>query len=207
MQYQIAILSSDTVFARMLELEFRALFPQVLAVQTLGKEDRAQVLLLDLDSASAPEPNPCVYTVGFSRLPAMLSESARLCTLILRRPFSVKRLREEVLSLINGTAVAAGERSYPLREERSVHLRDAERELLCDGEKVPLSPTEFAVLRCLLEHRGSPVSRETLAAVAGGDPRGSNKVDVYVCLLRRKTDSLPHGRLIFTARGEGYRIP
>ena len=90
-------------------------------------------------------------------------------------------------------------------ERRQIKLDQEASKLICDGREILLTPKEFAVFGCLLEHRGSPVSRERLAAAIAADGEG-NETDVYVCYLRRKTDGLPNGRLIHTVRGKGYQI-
>jgi DNA-binding response OmpR family regulator len=76
-----------------------------------------------------------------------------------------------------------------------------------DGIRVDLSPREFALLECLLRHRGQVLSRDQLLdhawpydteVVAG-------IVDTYVYFLRRKLGAAGGGR-IETVRGVGYRV-
>lgn len=205
MDYQVVILSEDVQFARMLELELALYRLTVLAAASLCEQDRTDVLLLDLDSATPPPPDRYRKMIGFSRRPASSSEAARSCSMILRRPFRMSLLRREVLG-------QTGEESFS-HVPTVLHTRPATREirldqgegiLICDKRKIPVSPTECAVLACLMEHRGSAVSREMISERIG--QASSNKTDVYICYLRRKTDGLPNGRLIKTVRGKGYMI-
>jgi DNA-binding response OmpR family regulator len=69
---------------------------------------------------------------------------------------------------------------------------------------VELTPREFAVAETLLRHPGQVLSREQILSAVWGyfhDP-GSNLVDVYVGVLRKKL----RDDLIETVRGLGYRL-
>ena len=178
-----------------------------LATSELQNGDRADVVILDLDSASAPPSDQYKRMIGFSSRPAMTSPDARCCSMILRRPFQMSLLRREALVQLDRKWTGAAE--IPFRrvspERRQIKLDQNGSKLICDGREILLTPKEFAVLGCLLEHRGAPVSRGNLAeAIATGGE--GNETDVYVCYLRRKTDGLPNGRLIQTVRGKGYQI-
>lgn len=72
------------------------------------------------------------------------------------------------------------------------------------GERIPLTATEFAILKPLARHRGQVVPREVLEAAIRqeGSTHVSNVVDVIILRLRRKL-----GRdLITTRRGQGFLI-
>ena len=72
------------------------------------------------------------------------------------------------------------------------------------GERIPLTATEFAILKPLARHRGEVVPREVLEAAIRqeGSAHVSNVVDVIILRLRRKL-----GRdLITTRRGQGFII-
>ena len=97
MDYEIVVLSADALFARMLELEFLGLQISTLATSELQNGDRADVVILDLDSASAPSSDQFRRMIGFSSHPAMTSPDARCCSMILRRPFQMSLLRREAL--------------------------------------------------------------------------------------------------------------
>jgi hypothetical protein len=202
MNYQVVILSEDAVFARMLELEFEACHLKILATSALEAGDFAEILILDLDSVESPPSEQYRTLIGFSRRPATAAEDARSCSMILRRPFRVSLLRREVLAQ-TGMGVPTSEMGYE-PHERSLKLDSKTRTLHCDRQKIAMSPQEFRILQCLLEHRGRAVSRAKLSELIG--TAAGNKTDVYICYLRRKTDKLPGGRLIRTVRGEGYMI-
>ena len=194
------------MFARMLELELSNLRLHVLATVRLRPEDYAEVVLLDLDSASAPSVEQYRKMIGFSRHPAISSPDARSCSMILRRPFRMSLFRQEVLAQLERDSLREVFLSRErIPEKRRIVLDHGRQCLTCDGQEIALTPKETAVIACLLQHRGEAVSRSELAEKVGVTERG-NEADVYVCYLRRKTDGLPNGRLIQTVRGKGYRI-
>jgi two-component system, OmpR family, alkaline phosphatase synthesis response regulator PhoP len=76
-----------------------------------------------------------------------------------------------------------------------------------DGRPVAMSPQEFQLLLCLVDHEGVPLSRDELLDRAWGRDAmpTSRTVDVHVAWLRRKLERDP-GRptLIRTVHGVGY---
>ena len=86
-------------------------------------------------------------------------------------------------------------------------LLDVEaREIVIDGQRMPLTPLEFSVMRYLHEHEGSAVGRESLLSDVWGHKYdvGSNVVDVVVRSLRKKLGN--HAGSIETVPGFGYRF-
>jgi DNA-binding response OmpR family regulator len=76
------------------------------------------------------------------------------------------------------------------------------------GEKVELTPKEFAVLEYLVRHAGRVMSRTLITEYAWGyhfDP-GTNIVDVVINHLRKKIDARHDRKLITTVRGVGYMV-
>jgi DNA-binding response OmpR family regulator len=70
-----------------------------------------------------------------------------------------------------------------------------------------MSPRELQLLRCLVEHAGTPVSRVALLDYAWGRDAmpGPQTVDVHVAWLRRKLEADPQlPTLIRTVHGIGY---
>jgi DNA-binding response OmpR family regulator len=71
-----------------------------------------------------------------------------------------------------------------------------------------LTPTEFAILDCLLQSAGRVVTRQRLIETVWGMDRdvGNNNLDVFIRLLRAKIDAPGQPRLIQTNRGVGYSL-
>ena len=213
MEYQVAILSADAVFARMLELEFSMLGLRTLSCGAMADTDSASVVVLDLDSAEPPA--SCETVIGFTRNSALVKiDTHRHCSMILHRPFEVRLLRREVmaaLGILEGHSVTQSvekKREEEEEKEKEKEFRlflDEDRSLLlAEDREIALTPIEMRMMKHLLEHRGETVSKEALTSLIGDS--ASNKTEVYICYLRRKTDS-PNGmRLIRTVRQRGYRI-
>ena len=80
------------------------------------------------------------------------------------------------------------------------------RELVIDGQRLPLTPLEFSLMRYLYEHEGRALSRESLLRDVWGRKYdvGSNVVDAVIRSIRKKLGS--HAGLIETVPGFGYRF-
>lgn len=211
MNNDILILSADAVFARMLELELSMMQFSVSTAERWTEGDLAGMVLLDLDSAEPPK-DTWAYRemIGFTRGSALFADEAgRQCSLILRRPFEMRLLRREVLRCTDEHSAhmepKSKENARLNPKKNDDLLLDTEGRILrCGARSVGVSPHETALLQCLLEHRGTPVSRVRLAEVIGTSE--ANKTEVYICYLRRKLETLQTGRRIRTVRGQGYQF-
>lgn len=87
-----------------------------------------------------------------------------------------------------------------------LQLDEAARQTTRAGTVVPLTATEFDLLRVFMREPRRVLSRERLLEAAWGFAPDtiSNVVDVYVGYLRRKLESDGRPRLIWTVRGAGY---
>jgi hypothetical protein len=86
-------------------------------------------------------------------------------------------------------------------------LLDVEaRELVIEGQRIPLTPLEFSVMSYLYEREDSAVSRDSLLRDVWGHKYdvGSNVVDVVVRAIRKKSGE--HAGMIETVSGFGYRF-
>ncbi|KJK55064.1 response regulator transcription factor [Saccharothrix sp. ST-888] len=86
-------------------------------------------------------------------------------------------------------------------------LDERAREVFRSGEAVELSPTEFGLLRYLMQHPRQVVSKaQILDAVWSYDFGGqAHVVELYISYLRKKVD-LGRSPMIHTVRGAGYVI-
>jgi two-component system copper resistance phosphate regulon response regulator CusR len=73
---------------------------------------------------------------------------------------------------------------------------------------IELTAKEFALLECLVRHRGRVVDRATITAHVWDDNHDpfTNVLEVLVRRLRRKIDDGFDVKLIHTLRGAGYRL-
>ena len=125
------------------------------------------------------------------------------------KPFSLEEVVARIHAVLRRTAAVrdgatGGAAPARLRFE-DLELDDDTHEVRKNGELVDLSPTEFNLLRYLLQNPGRVLSkRQILEHVWNYDFGGDgNVVESYVSYLRRKLDSSPP-RLLHTVRGVGY---
>jgi len=102
----------------------------------------------------------------------------------------------------------AGASATGLRELRFDDLRldTAAREARRGARRIPLTTTEYELLRLFMQHPREVLSRERIfERVWGYDFDGESKViEVYVRYLREKLEAAGEPRLIHTVRGAGY---
>jgi two-component system phosphate regulon response regulator OmpR len=87
------------------------------------------------------------------------------------------------------------------------HLNLATRTLTKDGEEVPLTTGEFALLKVLVQHPRVPLSRDKLMELARGREFGAfdRSIDVQISRLRRLVEPDPSKpAYIQTVWGFGY---
>ncbi|MFH9978988.1 response regulator transcription factor [Streptomyces sp. NPDC017179] len=122
----------------------------------------------------------------------------------LTKPFSYVVLQARIRALLRRRSRTGS----PVLRVGGLSLDPAARRVTRDGEEVPLTTKEFAVLEHLAQHAGEVVSKADILAhvwdfAYDGDP---NIVEVYVSALRRKIDAPFGRRSIKTVRGAGYRL-
>lgn len=101
------------------------------------------------------------------------------------KPFSLPVLHAKALALIR-RAKGRGLSEY-LMEMGGIQVDDLRREVTVDGARTSLTPKEYELLVCLMEHKGLVLSREQLLnQVWGYDYDGSIRtVDTHVKKLRK----------------------
>jgi two-component system copper resistance phosphate regulon response regulator CusR len=115
---------------------------------------------------------------------------------------------EEVLARVEALARRPRAIASPVLRVDDLELDQAAREVTRDGERIELTPKEYAVLEYLMRHAGRVMSRTLITEYAWGyhfDP-GTNIVDVVITHLRKKVDARHARKLIQTVRGVGYTI-
>ncbi|GGK17584.1 DNA-binding response regulator [Pilimelia terevasa] len=118
------------------------------------------------------------------------------------KPFSLEELTARIRAVLRRTG---GEAATPRLSFADLELDEETHEVYRAGRQVPLSPTEFKLLRYLLLNANRVLSKsQILDHVWNYDFRGDdNIVESYISYLRRKVDNVDP-RLIHTLRGVGY---
>ncbi|MGI8678732.1 MAG: response regulator transcription factor [Jatrophihabitans sp.] len=126
------------------------------------------------------------------------------------KPFSLDEVIARIRAVLRRAATSSASQSVPRLTFADIELDDETHEVWKSGAQVALSPTEFKLLRYLMENAGRVLSKpQILDHVWNYDFSGdANVVESYVSYLRRKIDTT-EPRLLHTLRGVGYvlRIP
>ncbi len=120
------------------------------------------------------------------------------------KPFSVKEFLARVKTVLR--RADGGATAGATLQAGSIEINPERHRVKAGGKTVELSPTEFRLLRFLMERRGKVFSRDRiLDAVWKGEsfvePR---TVDVHIRRLRAELEKAGAGKYIQTVRGVGY---
>ena len=121
------------------------------------------------------------------------------------KPFSIKELLARIKALLR--------RSYPEGEQELIaagplRLDQKSHRVHANGNEVRLGPTEFRLLRFLMNHPERVFSRETLLDRVWGQQVyvEERTVDVHIRRLRKALEPFGCENYIETVRGAGYRL-
>jgi len=118
----------------------------------------------------------------------------------LTKPFEIEELLARIRTIMR--------RLKPALAVRGLSLNTASMEVLAGDKVISLSKTEFMVLKLLLEHKNTVLSRDRIISEVWGNDHyiEENSVDVYIRYLRSKIDDVVGQEYISTVRGAGYII-
>lgn len=126
------------------------------------------------------------------------------------KPFNPVELIARVKSQIRRyMTLGGGNIEKDCLKNGGIELTNAIKEVRLDGEKVNLTPTEFDILKFLMEHVGNVYSpRDIYEAVWHETPYGSESaVAVHIRHLREKIEIDPgNPRYIKVIWGQGYKL-
>lgn len=121
---------------------------------------------------------------------------------------------ETHLPWIDGDAIADAVHSFLAGNEAlataslpspGCRIDEANRELVVDDQRRPITPLEFGVMLAMVRASGRVVTRDEMLGAIWKTPfAGSNKVDAVVRSLRKKLG--PFAPSIETVTGHGYRF-
>ncbi|MCW2942744.1 MAG: Regulator [Actinomycetia bacterium] len=178
-------------------------------------EDRVDAVVLDIGLPDSDGRDVChamratgvdvpvVFLTAHDSLASRLSGFAAGGDDYLAKPFHLAELTARVRAALR----RAGRE--PAVEVDSLRLDPVAHVLKVAGrESVPLTPTEFRLLACLMAAPGAVVRRRALlrAAWPAGAYVSDNTLDQYLARLRRKLRKAGTERGISTVRCVGYRF-
>jgi two-component system, OmpR family, alkaline phosphatase synthesis response regulator PhoP len=124
------------------------------------------------------------------------------------KPFNPKEVVARVRAILRRTGNAG--RGLPVLLLRGLRLDRAQHTATIEGRPLDLTPTEFALLRTLLESPSHAFTRgELIEKALGYDHEGLERtLDTHIKNLRRKIETDPaQPQYIETVFGVGYRMP
>jgi two-component system, OmpR family, response regulator len=149
---------------------------------------------------------PVIFLTARDEVPDRVAGFAAGADDYVTKPFSLDEVLARIRAVLKRTQQAAGSRLRVADLELDEDVHEVRR----GGAVVPLTPTEYRLLRFLMINAGRVVSRgQILDHVWEYNPaRDGNVVEPCISYLRRKVDR-GETRLIHTIRGFGYvlRIP
>ncbi len=121
------------------------------------------------------------------------------------KPYSPAELIARIRAVLRRTNPAAAGEAL---EYAGITLDPARHKVTRDGRPVHLGPTEFRLLRALIERPGRVLSRARLLDLAWGPNifLEERTVDVHIRRLRKALNAGGAPDVIRTARGAGYAI-
>ena len=124
----------------------------------------------------------------------------------IRKPFGVKELVARIAARLRAAEVRRAEDAKKVSHYGDLTVDTLKHEASLKGRSVPLTVTEFKLLRHLVLNAGRAFTRnELLDAVLGPDAFVIDRnVDVHVATLRRKLGGF--GTNLQTIRGLGYKL-
>lgn len=145
---------------------------------------------------------PVVFLTAFHQLTDRLAGFSAGGDDYIGKPFHVAELAARVRAALRRNARPTGVTAG------TIHLDPLRHAVHVGDQPVPLSPTEFRLLACLMATPSEVVRRRALIASAW--PHGAivshNTLDKYMAQLRRKLRDADGQSRITTVRGVGYRF-
>ena len=210
MKKSARIVSDDSRFARMLEIELRTAGVKITDSPNSDSLGEVYYVIADLDSCSADELlnfSQSSVLIGFSKeCGDSILEKTVICEEYFKRPFLIK----DFLALFGEAEISR------LRPDTHANIKASNKKVtylsVSEIDKaavwgellIPLSDNEYKVLSLLCDNRYEIVEREKIDYTLGVEY--SNMSDVYICHLRRKIDNKLGLKLIYTIRGKGYML-
>ena len=125
------------------------------------------------------------------------------------KPFSPRELASRIRAVLRRTDMPTPvpKTAIPIDDRLEIDFR--QREVIADGERIRLRPTEYRLLYHLVNNAGWVMTHEMLLSKVWGYAYrdDTHLLRVYITYLRQKIEPDPsHPRYIFTERGIGYRF-
>lgn len=125
------------------------------------------------------------------------------------KPFSPRELSSRIRAVLRRFEPAARPEDQILEIDGRLSFDMQRRDVIVDGERVGLRPTEYRLLDQLIQNAGWAIPHEALLTKVWGHEyiNDNHLLRLYITYLRKKIEPDPSNpRYIFTERGLGYRF-
>lgn len=188
------------------------------AVQ-IAEQQRPDLILLDLMLPTISGLEVCRRIRSMSNLPIIVlsvknTEREKIEALDLgaddyiTKPFGIKEVLARIrVALRHAAQTEKG--NEPRVQVGALQVDFARRSVVREGKEIPLTPTEYDLLKVFIAHRGKILTRQQLLRLVWGPEAsiGIHSLHVYVAQLRRKLEVVPeHPSFLLTVPGVGYRF-
>jgi two-component system, OmpR family, alkaline phosphatase synthesis response regulator PhoP len=186
-------------------------------------EERPHLMILDLmlpdgdgwEITRSVRTDPILKNLPVLMLTARIEDSDKLLGLELgaddyiTKPFNPHEVVARVRAVLRRTQVGFNPDAYSVLQCGKLRMDIVQHEVKLDDQPVELTPTEFELLRTLMENPGYVFTRSTLIERSLGYDYESleRTLDTHIKNLRRKIEPDPKQPLyIQTVYGIGYRL-
>lgn len=189
----------------------------------LLKTEKPQLLILDLmlpdrdgwDVARTVRSDPQLAATPIIMLTARVEDNDKIVGLeigaddYITKPFNPREVVARVRALLRRTHLQQDSQLPQRLEVGALVLDVGKREFSREGEMINLTPSEFELIKVLLQNPGFVITRDELAEKALGyrSFTAGRTLDSHIKNLRRKIDKAQESdSLIQTVHGIGYRL-
>lgn len=187
------------------------------------KAEKPQLMILDLmlpdrdgwDVAKEVRANPLIGSTPIIMLTARVEDNDKIIGLeigaddYITKPFNPREVVARVRALLRRSQMQLDHRAPVRLQAGGLTLDIGKRELTLDGSPISLTPSEFEILRELMQNPGFVITRDELAenALGYGSSSAGRTLDSHIKNLRRKLDrEQGSSSYIQTVHGIGYRF-
>ncbi|MGX5730384.1 response regulator [Pseudoxanthomonas beigongshangi] len=222
---RILVVDDEPQIRKFLDISLRAQGYRVLLAEDAASglaalaSSGADLVILDIGLPDRDGHEVLREIRGFSQVPVIMltvraGEQEKVAALdagandYVTKPFGVQELMARIRGLLRTHAMAAAEAPVVF-DDGHLHVDLARREVFLDGEALPLSRKEFALLSLLLRHAGRVVTQPQLLRELWGPTHqhDTHYLRILVGKLRQKIgDDASAPRYIATEPGVGLRF-